>query len=987
MADSLLRLIFQGDTTDAKKAIGGLKDSFGEFKDFAVGLLAGISFAKIIKESYDLGVMLSDTKVKIQTAIGDSGELLEDTLGITRDLFKTTDVTFGQATDMMVIFRNTMGLTNDQIKEQKDAWETWMDITGKRPEILSATDQMMRALEVDTFEGKKEILDYTIAIQRLTPIGLDPLMSALTSTAPLMKAFGMSSKEQIAFLGFMAEAGLDAGSATMMFNQAIRNVKTPAELYELMNTIKNTSDDLEAAQIASDVFGARGGAKLAAALRSGKMGIDELIASLDKSTGAFDAAGKAVEESYSEKLGIMKNKLADIGMTIGEGLVTSAMPLVDWISATGIPAVQGFIDLFSNGLGWIKKGWDALPPGVQSVIEILGGLGIAFTVLKTLLIGHPLILMATILAGVVIGVGRLMEALVPVEDKWKAIGQAAFETGQKADAANLEQIKSLGTVKKDLSELANLQNQIQTDEVLKREQELVEEINKLAPAMTLTIDASGQLSSAYGSDVGVMISKTDELIQKIADIRTAERAQAEASKEDIESQIHLLENLIAQKSAQAEKSTSRMEWQAQQDVIRGLNDQLDVLKGNLAEVDGKLGSMGFDDFKLGAEGVVESVGEWSSSLDGLKLKYPELTAALQLETGNMVKAMWDSGFSLEEATTAGWKAVYDAAIAGGANQKTAAALAAEAVLTIWKNNGADLTLLAKTNALSAASAFAESIYDGLADKASLVASAVQYIADMMTINDAYGLGQTITSDWVAGMVSTLESDTRLSRGVTRISDMFGHSLPEWAKNIYAAGYEISSTWAAGIAAGMSEDTKIAAAMAAIQKQLMPGGLLPPISGGAGSTGLPGLGGTETWAPVAAPTPMPTSFVYWNELVAFLKTSYPVAMMGEPKVSLVPATMYKTAANWTDPGGKNWTIFPWGYAEGGLVTRPTWAPIAENRPEYVFEASKLDAVLAAILQALTKLGGVNRFDQRLSVEVEAGPGSILELAAKGLRIRG
>jgi SLT domain-containing protein len=132
-------------------------------------------------------------------------------------------------------------------------------------------------------------------------------------------------------------------------------------------------------------------------------------------------------------------------------------------------------------------------------------------------------------------------------------------------------------------------------------------------------------------------------------------------------------------------------------------------------------------------------------------------------------------------------------------------------------------------------------------------------------------------------------------------------------------------------------------------------------------------------------PMPDSFKYWTELRSFLAASYPTALMGSPQVSLVPSTMYKTAANWADPSGKNWTIYPWGYAGGGLVTKPTWAPIAERGPEYIVPQGKLEQLLAAILQAIERQG-MNRNNQTIAVQVEAGAGSMLDIAARGVRLR-
>lgn len=76
-----------------------------------------------------------------------------------------------------------------------------------------------------------------------------------------------------------------------------------------------------------------------------------------------------------------------------------------------------------------------------------------------------------------------------------------------------------------------------------------------------------------------------------------------------------------------------------------------------------------------------------------------------------------------------------------------------------------------------------------------------------------------------------------------------------------------------------------------------------------------------------------NFPYWTELRAWLKQFWPIALNGYPQVSTTQATFYNTAADWKDPGGAQWRLYPWGYATGGPVVPGRPIMLGErNMPE-------------------------------------------------------
>jgi len=549
MADKIGELVLKltGDSRELESALNNAQksasdscrkigDAFGDLKKTLISALEGISFALITKEVYQIGVAFDDIKTKVAVATGDMGSKLRESTDLIREMFRNTDVSLKEAGDMMVIFRNTMGLTNDEIKKQYSMWETWMDITGKGTEVLAQTDQVMRAFGLTTQEQAKELMDYALTIQRLTPIGFDPLMNTLAQAGPLFQALGMNVKEATAFLGMMTAAGLDAESATMALNYAVRKISTPEELKELIQKIKEAPDAFTAAQMAADTFGARGGAKLAAALREGTVSLEDLITKLDQGRGAFDAAAEVVDKSFSERLGNLKNRLTDIGIGIGEQLIGPLGKLVDFVSAQ-MPAISGaisnFFNLMSTGLSWIAGLWNAIPEPIQKVIEIIGALGIAFVTLKTLLSGHPIFLLATLLAGSIAAIGALVDAFTPLETKLERIKEETLAS----TIADQQRYDKLLRVKDLAAEYNRILDEMpDTAERQAKLEAIIEQINQIMPEANLQLGEhaklTGDLATQTDTATGAIKLNVDALNEQAKAIKNGLQAKYDAAAAD-----------------------------------------------------------------------------------------------------------------------------------------------------------------------------------------------------------------------------------------------------------------------------------------------------------------------------------------------------------------------------------------------------------------------------------------------------------------------
>jgi len=114
-------------------------------------------------------------------------------------------------------------------------------------------------------------------------------------------------------------------------------------LMATFDAIKNASSETDGLAIAMEVFGARAGPDMAAAIREGRFSIEELVATLGDSEGALDDTADATLD-FGDRFGIMKQKVLNSLVPVGQAIMDLGDVALDFAG----PAVD-------NLTGWIDK--------------------------------------------------------------------------------------------------------------------------------------------------------------------------------------------------------------------------------------------------------------------------------------------------------------------------------------------------------------------------------------------------------------------------------------------------------------------------------------------------------------------------------------------------------------------------------------------------------------------------------------------------------
>lgn len=225
------------------------------------------------------------------------------------------------------------------------------------------------------------VLDVTTKTAQDTGQSVDDLMQKAIDGAPQIKQLGLSFGEGVTLMGKFEQSGVDSGAALSSLSKATaayaKDGKTLSQgLGELQDKIKNAGSETEAINAAAEIFGTKGGPRMADAIRRGALDLGDLAKAADSSSGTvgktFDATLDPIDQA-NQAMNNAKLALADVG----ESVQVSLLPFFQ----AAISALKSF-----------KTWWDSLSQGTKNWIMIIAGVAAA--------VGPALVILGTLMGSV-----------------------------------------------------------------------------------------------------------------------------------------------------------------------------------------------------------------------------------------------------------------------------------------------------------------------------------------------------------------------------------------------------------------------------------------------------------------------------------------------------------------------------------------------------------------------------------------------------------
>jgi len=193
-----------------------------------------------------------------------------------------------------------------------------------------------------------QTLDYLWKVSQQTGIGVDQLGRTIVQYGAPLRQMGFDFETAAAMLGKWEKEGVNAelvlGSLRIgLVNFAKAGEEPPKAMRRAIEEIKNMGSAAEANALAVEIFGARAGPDMAAAIREGRFDLDELLKTLQASPETIVAAARETM-TFGESMQQLKNQAEVALEPLGKVLLDTfkkAQPQIE--------AVIGFVSRLAEG--------------------------------------------------------------------------------------------------------------------------------------------------------------------------------------------------------------------------------------------------------------------------------------------------------------------------------------------------------------------------------------------------------------------------------------------------------------------------------------------------------------------------------------------------------------------------------------------------------------------------------------------------------------
>lgn len=231
------------------------------------------------------------------------------------------------------------------------------------------------------YDDLNSVLDVTTKTAQNTGQSVDDLMQKAIDGAPQIKQLGLGFGEGVTLMGQFEQAGVDSGAALSSLSKATvayakDNKSLSQGLGELQDKIQNAGSETEAINAAAEVFGTKGGPRMADAIRRGTLNLEDLAKTASESGGAVGSTFDETLDPIDQANQAMNNAKLTMA-SVGESVQIALLPFFKM----AIEALQSF------------KTWlDSLDQGQKNMLVTIAMVAAA--------IGPLLVILGTLMSSV-----------------------------------------------------------------------------------------------------------------------------------------------------------------------------------------------------------------------------------------------------------------------------------------------------------------------------------------------------------------------------------------------------------------------------------------------------------------------------------------------------------------------------------------------------------------------------------------------------------
>jgi len=379
---------------DTKQFITGLKSGEAASTSFAtsvggagnavaLGMAAGVvvAGAALMK----LGASFNEAYKEIRIGTGATGDALKDLETSFKNVYSSTPASMAEVGMAIADINTKLGHTGPVLEASAEQFIKLSKITGDDLKgNIESVSMAFKNFGVSA-EDQGGKLDLLYRAAQSSGLSVAELSDELAKNGVVLRQMGLDFDESTAIIGTFAKSGMTAadvmpGLAFAMKYAANESKKASDVFAETFQAIKDSPDVMSGAGIAVEVFGAKAGPKLAAAISEGKVSYEDYMQVLQDGSDTIQGSYKDVE-TFGDKLTI-----------IGNQIKTSLEPLATTVFQGMNRALGLLMPVVSAATGTLKAMVDALnalPDQIKIVLPVIATLVLAmkaFAAMRTLMV-------------------------------------------------------------------------------------------------------------------------------------------------------------------------------------------------------------------------------------------------------------------------------------------------------------------------------------------------------------------------------------------------------------------------------------------------------------------------------------------------------------------------------------------------------------------------------------------------------------------------
>lgn len=293
-------------------------------------------------------------------AIGKDLKELTDTLSDT--MISGVGRSMDEISNMMADINTRFGSTGEELKDLTSDFDQFADITGTdvRTAIKGVADVTKKwGLTTKEINPLMQQLSMTA---KMSGASVNDLMKSMQSGQAIFQQFGMSATQSMAFLGTLAQNGVESTTAIQGLKTAL--VKFSAEgknaqqgLAEISEKIKNAKSESEAMSISVETFGSKAGVDMVKVLKDGSLNAEEFANALRNAGGSMEETYE-ISRNVSSALDDLKSVLTGAFVGMGSGFSDMIRDIIDSITAIAQPimsTLQPVFDIVGELFAFVGK--------------------------------------------------------------------------------------------------------------------------------------------------------------------------------------------------------------------------------------------------------------------------------------------------------------------------------------------------------------------------------------------------------------------------------------------------------------------------------------------------------------------------------------------------------------------------------------------------------------------------------------------------------